>query len=303
MQATIFDIQHYSIHDGEGIRTLFFLKGCPLSCIWCSNPESQKVFPELICYNEKCINCNNCIKHCQSEALSKRNNKITVNKKLCNQCGKCVENCYANALKMFGRSIDVNEIMKEIKKDIPFYKNSNGGVTFSGGEPLLYNDFIDAVAKECHKIDIPVAIETCGHIPQKNLSCIIENDNIDTVMFDIKHMNPSTHKKLCGHSNEQILNNLKHLTENGTQDIIVRIPIIPNINDSVENISITAEFVKKLNKIKRIDILPYHNFGMKKYQRLGLKYSLINTPIPTNTYMEKIKTIVEKYSIKTQIGG
>jgi pyruvate formate lyase activating enzyme len=303
MQATIFDIQRYSIHDGEGIRTLFFLKGCPLSCIWCSNPESQQISPELVCYQEKCINCNNCIKNCSTGAIARINNRITVDKKLCSLCRICVEYCYADALKMFGRSIDANEIMKEIEKDIPFYKNSNGGVTFSGGEPLTYDGFINAVAKKCHKLDIPIAIETCGHIQQKNLSCIIDNDNINTIMFDIKHMNPVVHQKLCGHSNDLILNNLKHLTENGIQDIIVRIPIIPNFNDSIENISMTAEFIKGLNKIKRIDILPYHNFGMNKYHRLGLKYSLKETTVPDDAYMEKIKIIFEEHDINIQIGG
>jgi len=301
-KATVFDIQKFSVHDGPGIRTLIFMKGCPLTCIWCSNPESQLSAPQLVFYGEKCIRANRCLEICSNNAISVKGNRLVLDKSLCNLCGKCVEACYAGAWKMFGMVVDVNYIMEEIKKDILFYKNSGGGVTFGGGEPLLYPGFISAVASRCQSEGIPVAIETCGFASWRNFEKIL--DNIDLVMFDIKHMDPKIHKELCGRSNQLILENLKRLSPRDDIEVIVRVPIIPGLNDSEDNINNTIRFVASLRgNIKGMELLPYHKFGENKYERLGQKYALTGLKIPSDEHMQNIKRAMEGYRLNIQIGG
>lgn len=302
IKATIFDIQKFSVHDGPGIRTLIFMKGCPLTCLWCSNPESQSGVPELTYLEEKCLHCNKCLKVCPSNAISVKGNRLVLDKSLCNLCGECVEVCYAGARKVFGMVVDVDYIMKEIEKDTLFYRNSGGGVTFGGGEPLLYPDFISAVANRCLSEGIPVAIETCGFTPWRNFEKIL--DNIDLVMFDVKHMDPKRHKELCGRSNQLILDNLKRLSQRDDVEVVVRVPIIPGLNDTENNVNNTARFVASLNgNIKGVEILPYHKFGEKKYERLGRKYTLKGLKIPSDEHMQDIKGTMEGYGLNIQIGG
>jgi len=300
-EAMIFDIQKFSVHDGPGIRTLIFLKGCPLRCLWCSNPESQSSLPELVFYPERCRRLNRCLEVCPTHAISVKENSLVLNKDLCTLCGKCVEACYAGAWKIFGQWVDVGYVMKEIEKDILFYRNSAGGVTFGGGEPLLWPDFVREVSQECKKKGIPVAVETCGHVPWRNFEKVI--DVLDLIMYDIKHMDSAIHKKLCGVPNELILENIKSLSKRKV-DIIIRVPIIPNINDSNYNIHDTAGFVASLNgSVKRVEILPYHKFGEKKYGRLGREYELTDVEVPEQQYMEEIKTEMEVNGLTVKIGG
>ena len=303
--ATIFDIQKYSIHDGSGIRTLVFLKGCPLECLWCSNPESQKKDIEVVYFNEKCIQCNSCILSCPVGAITLgKGGVLSIDYEKCLSCGNCKESCYAEALKNVGVEYDVDRLMIEIKKDIPFYKNSNGGVTFSGGEPLLYCEFIDLVSKRCERLFVEIAIETCGYVSEKSLFCIIDNDNINTVMYDIKIINREKHKQYCGKNNDLILKNFQILNRLGMHDIIVRIPIIPGITDSNDNIKEICGFVKKYGqKVKRIDILPYHNFAVNKYKRMKKKYELNGMLKPSDSDMKGIKKLIESYDLDVQIGG
>ena len=203
---------------------------------------------------------------------------------------------------MFGMVVDVDYIIKEIEKDILFYRNSGGGVTFGGGEPTLYPDFISAVSAACHNEGIPVAIETCGFTPWRNFEKIL--DNIDLVMFDVKHMDPKKHEELCGHSNQRILNNLKRLSQRPDIEVVVRVPIIPGLNDSKDNISNTIKFVASLRgNIKRVELLPYHKFGESKYERLGRKYTIKGLKIPSDEHMQSIKRTMEGYGLNIQIGG
>jgi len=203
---------------------------------------------------------------------------------------------------MFGTVVDVDYIIKEIEKDAPFYKNSGGGVTFGGGEPLLYPDFISAVASRCQSEGIPVAIETCGFAPWRNFEKIL--DNVDLVMFDIKHMDPKKHKEWCGRSNQLILKNLERLSQRDDIEVIVRVPIIPGLNDSEDNINSTIRFVASLGgNIKRIELLPYHKFGEDKYERLGRKYALAGLKIPSDEHMQNIKRAMEGYGLDIKIGG
>lgn len=301
-EATIFDIQKFSIHDGPGIRTLIFMKGCPLACIWCSNPESQVSTPQLVFYGEKCIRANKCWEVCPTHAISVKDSQLVLDKSLCNLCGKCVEACYAGAWKMFGEVVDVDYVIQEIEKDTLFYKNSGGGVTFGGGEPILYPDFISAVASRCQGAGIPVAIETCGFASWRNFEKIL--DNIDLVMFDIKHMDPKVHKELCGCSNQLILKNLRRLSQRDDIEVIVRVPTIPGLNDSEDNIKSTIKFVASLGgNIRGIELLPYHKFGENKYERLERKYALAGLKIPSDEHMQNIKSIMEGYGLDIKIGG
>jgi pyruvate formate lyase activating enzyme len=301
-KAVIFDIQKFSVHDGPGIRTLVFFKGCLLRCLWCCNPESQLKEPQLVFYPERCIRANKCWQVCPTHAISVEGNRLILDKTACNLCGKCVEACYAGAWKIFGMEVDVDYVMKEIEKDIPFYRNSGGGVTFGGGEPLLYPDFVNAVAGCCQEEGIHTAIETCGYAPWKNFEKAL--DNIDLVMFDIKHIDPQRHKELCGRSNKLIRDNLKQLSRRGGVEVVVRLPVIPGLNDSEENLKDTAEFVASLDgNIKRIELLPYHRFGEKKYERLGREYVLAGLQIPDEEHMQHLKGLMEGYGVAIKVGG
>jgi len=251
---------------------------------------------------DKCIRCNKCLEVCPNNAISVKGNRLVHNKNLCKLCGKCVEVCYAGARKVFGTVVDVDYIIKEIEKDTLFYRNSGGGVTFGGGEPALWPDFISAVSAECQSEGIPVAIETCGFTSWSNFEKIL--DSIDLVMFDVKHMGPKIHKELCGRSNQLILNNLKRLSQRDDIKVIVRVPIIPGLNDSKDNINNTIRFVTSLRgNIKGVELLPYHKFGENKYERLGRKYALKGLGIPSDEHMQDIKRTMEGYGLNIQIGG
>lgn len=302
LKAVIFDIQKFSVHDGPGIRTLVFFKGCPLRCLWCSNPESQQGEPQIVFYAEKCIRSNRCWQVCPAGALSVQDNCLKLDKKLCNLCGRCVDACFADAWKIFGREMSVDDVMQEILKDLPFYRTSGGGVTFGGGEPLLYPDFVSAVARRCRAEFIHTAVETCGYVPWENIAKVL--GDIDLFLFDIKHVDAQAHKKLCGRSNELILDNLKRLSQKSGVEVVIRVPLIPTFNDSAENLKATAQMAASLGgNIRRIDLLPYHRFGEKKYERLGRDYALAGVKTPTDERMQELKSLVEGYGVEVRVGG
>jgi len=268
----IFDIQRYSIYDGPGIRTLIFMKGCSLRCLWCSNPEGQLSYPEIMYSAKKCIKCWECLPMCHHKAILKNNNSnININRENCINCGKCSSVCYSEALQLVGKYITIDEVLRLIEKDKTFYDVSDGGVTLSGGEPLSQIEFTKELLKACKNKGINTAIETCGYTDWKNIESMIEL--VDTFFYDIKHMEPKNHLRLTGVSNEVILENLKKLSKLHS-NIIVRFPLIPGYNDQEENLDLTVKFFNPLNNIKRIEVLPYHKFGVNKYKRLGKDYKL-----------------------------
>lgn len=270
-RGIIYNIQRFSIHDGNGIRTIFFMKGCPLKCIWCCNPESQSIEQEILFLRDKCIGCFNCIRSCPYNAMD-------IDRDKCKTCGSCTRVCPANAKRVSGRYITVDEVANEAEKDRIFYRNSEGGITFSGGEPTLQHEFVAASAKKCKHLDIHTAIETCGYNTWDHVSHVLEY--IDEIFYDIKHMDPDKHKVLTGVTNELILDNARKVAALGKK-ITFRLPLVPGCNDEEENVVATADFIKSItNDNVFFEILPYHRLGEMKFEWLDRVYELSGTETP-----------------------
>lgn len=295
----VMNIQKYSIHDGPGIRTTVFLKGCPLNCWWCHNPESQKSNPEIMFFKEKCKSCGLCLKMCPQKAIEFVDGYPVTNEGKCNLCGKCTDFCTSNAREIIGKEMTVKDLMKEIIKDEAFYDESNGGVTFSGGEPLMHADYLNDILRACKNRGIHTTIDTSGYTDWSQFEKII--DNTDLFLFDIKHMDNEKHFKYMGVGNTVILENLKKLSERGS-NIYIRMPIIAGVNDDDKNIDAAVDFISKLNII-HVNLLPYHKMGMDKYVRLNKKYKLSGLEKPSDEVMDKIADKFKKAGIKTKIGG
>jgi len=288
----IFDIQRFSIHDGPGIRTVLFTKSCPLGCLWCQNPESQKSKPEVAFYVEKCKDCRKCIEVCPTNAIHEIT-KIS-NYLACSACGACVDICPNDARRMIGQKMTKEDIINELLKDIDFYRDSNGGITFSGGEPLVYPEFMLGIFKELKKNQIHINIETCGVFDFKNVVPLLPY--IDLIYFDIKHLDSKTHKNYTGLDNNIILLNFENLN-NICQNLTVRIPLIPNVNDSMESIKSFSSFLLK-NGQKSVHLLPYHSMGNSKAIRIDHKAEIFKVKPHTDEELEFIKVQFSKFGIK-----
>jgi pyruvate formate lyase activating enzyme len=291
-QGLIFSIQHFSIHDGPGIRTTVFLKGCPLSCEWCSNPESQLGYPEIITNDAKCIGCGKCVEICKPSAIEFVDNLRRIDRDKCNLCLECAKVCPSGAIEQVGRYMTVEEVVKEVEKDRVFYLNSDGGVTLSGGEPLAQGEFVCQVLKECQEKGIHTTLDTCGYAQWDIWEEAIKYT--DLVLYDIKHLDPKKHREGTGVSNELILSNARKVTSRVRTWL--RFPIIPGYNDSASHIKELSEFVTQLNA-ERICLLPYHAWGEQKYQRLGRNYPLRGLLVPTDEDIQNIKRIIEAHDL------
>lgn len=300
MEGTIVNIQKYSIHDGPGIRTTVFLKGCPLSCWWCHNPESQSTKNEIMFFEEKCTGCGICVKRCPEEAITMKEMKPTIDETKCILCGNCTDFCYNEAREYVGQKIGAIELFKEIQKDEIFYEESGGGVTFSGGEPLLQVDFLSEVLDICNKKNIHATLDTSGYTKWENIEKIV--NKVDLFLYDLKLIDDEKHKKYIGVSNKLILENLKKLSSLGKR-IFVRMPIIAGINDDNDHIDESIKFIKTLNNIEQVNLIPYHSMGMDKYKRLNMDYKLSGMEKPADEKMEELKEKFEKEGIKVKIGG
>ncbi len=268
--AIITNIQGFSIHDGPGIRTVVFFKGCPLSCQWCANPECLSGTPQMGFIETLCTDCGTCLEICTNKAIRSSKGEQRIDYSRCKSCGDCRDHCYYGALVRYGESMTVAEVWDAVKRDKTFYDNSGGGVTVSGGEPLLWATFVRELFELSHQELISTCIETCGLAdPEALLEVIPVTDHF---LFDLKHMDPDTHRKYTGQSNSQILRNAALVLEHGA-DVIFRHPLIPGVNDSIGNIAATAKFLTSLGKNAiRLQIMPYHRVGQSKYKALNIMY-------------------------------
>lgn len=271
-KACIFNIQKYSIHDGPGIRTVVFFKGCPLRCLWCSNPESQSNKIEIVWDGPKCTKCLDCVDNCKDKAFSLVNNKIVIDSNKCTSHIDCIKSCPKGALKVEGEFSTVSKIMKEVMKDEVFYEESNGGVTLSGGEVLMQHEFASDLLKALKEKNIHTAIETTGYTSSEIFSKFI--DHVDLLLFDMKHYDREKHFKATNVYNDIIIENLKTAIEKGNE-VIIRIPVIPNINSSLEDAKGFCKLLKSVNA-KKVNLLPFHQFGQKKYELLNRDYAFEN---------------------------
>jgi pyruvate formate lyase activating enzyme len=298
LTGIIFNIQRFSIQDGPGIRTTVFMKGCPLRCPWCSNPESQNKFPEIAHRDSLCNKCGRCVEACEVQAISLTDNGVKIDRETCTGCGKCIEVCTPGALKCYGKEMSIEEVYREAIRDTPFYQDSGGGVTAGGGEPLSQADFIAGLFKRCQDSGIDTCLDTCGYAAPSAWEKVLPHANL--VLFDVKLMEPSAHRRLTGKSNEKILQNLELVAASGVP-VIIRIPVIPGINDSQENITDTARYVANINGLKEINLFPYHRFGESKYAMLDRQYSLSELTTPQHSHIEELVNIVKSFGLECQI--
>lgn len=273
----VFNIQRFSVHDGPGIRTIVFLKGCPLRCQWCSNPESQQAGPQLAYNHNRCIGtteCGLCLEVCHQGAITedKKEGKISIERVACNDCGLCAEACPSKALEMLGQQMSVPEVLQLVEEDSAFYSRSGGGLTLSGGEPLVQAGFVKKLLQEAKKGGLDTAIETCGLVNWHVLEEV--SPYINTVLYDLKCMDPEKHRAFTGQSNELILQNLEKLCRHFPQlPVIVRTPVVPGFNDTETDLESIVDYIKRFPGVE-YELLPYHRFGEAKYQYLGRKYLL-----------------------------
>ena len=282
----IFNIQKCSIHDGHGLRTLVFFKGCPLHCPWCANPESQSYSFEISEYPSKCVGCGMCIMRCPVQAIGQDGH---IDRTLCpEKCTECTDICYAEAKRLVGKEYTIDELFTEIKKDKIFYDIKGGGVTFSGGEPFTHGEYLRQIAKKCHDNRIDVCVESCGYSAFDSFKGALPY--IDSIFMDIKIMDSQRHKEITGGSNELILKNIKRISQTGIP-MTIRTPVVPGYTDMEENIRAIAEFVSGLASVKEYELLRYHNFGESKYKALGKEYELKGVEPPTDEEMLRLAGI------------
>ena len=296
----IFDIKKYAIHDGPGIRTTIFFKGCPLSCRWCHNPESLSRETQRLYREERCIGCLECSGACLNDAISAAECKLKWEAANCVYCKTCARVCPAEAVEFIGKTMSVEDVVAEVTKDTLFYDESNGGVTFSGGEPLMQPSFLMGLLKACGDLELHRAVDTCGYADTRTLLNVATH--VELFLYDLKHMDPEKHYRYTGVSNEMILTNLKCLSRQGAR-IIIRLPVISGINDDGENIERTGAFLSSLAGVNQVNILPYHRAAEAKYKNLGLKYKAADIERPPRDQLESIAGHLETYDLQVNIGG
>lgn len=285
-QGTVYNIQRMSIQDGPGIRTTVFLKGCPLHCLWCSNPESQTLQPQLLYFKNLCMGCGACMTVCPQDAVVRREDgKYGRNLERCTNCAACTTVCRPKARELSGKVMSVREIMDVVRKDAVFYANSGGGLTIGGGEPTLAGDFFLELLRTAREEALHVAVDTCGFCPEDRFAQVLEL--ADLLLFDCKHMNPVRHMELTGQDNILILRNLRAALESGVA-VRIRVPLIPGMNDGEENLADMAHFLGEFGR-SDLDLIPCHMFGRSKYQALGKRVPQLRQYTP-----EELKNVLER---------
>ena len=305
-KGRVFNIQRYSIHDGAGIRTLVFLKGCPLRCLWCCNPESQKSGPELGFIASRCVGASvcggPCLAACPVAGLHMNGQgKPSVDREACDSCGFCARVCREDALKVVGLEMSVDEVIAEVEKDRPFYRRSAGGMTVGGGEPLAQYRFTAELLEAAQGIYLHTGLETCAHAPWEHFEAVLKH--VDLLQVDLKHMDPVRHRELTGQSNELIVGNLRRvLSVKSPQDVIVRIPVIPGCNDSAESIRDMVRFVAGVG-FRQIELIPYHRLGVSKYAQYGMVYPLDGCDAIHQDHIDDLRKIVTDLGLTEMTGS
>lgn len=298
----IFNIQRFSTEDGPGIRTTVFFKGCSMRCLWCANPESKSAAVQLAHRQALCKNCGKCIEACRFDAISQiqkdGKGKINIDRSKCNLCGACVDACTAGVMHLYGKYVSADEVLGIVFKDREFYTKSGGGVTASGGEVMLQPAFVAEIFSRCQRAGIHTALDTCGYFDPAAWDAV--KDYVNLVLYDIKLMDKKKHKYYTGVDNDIILQNAKTIAASDAT-MFIRIPLIPGVNDSRENLERTADFVHQLDKTLHIDLLPYHNYGENKYKSLNEKYQMADVTKPSNEHMEWCRSIFTERGLDCDI--
>ncbi len=294
MQETgiLFDIKRFAVHDGPGIRTTVFFKGCPLRCAWCHNPEGIAREPELSFTRQKCALCGACVAACPQGAHRIDAAGHTIDRSRCTRCGKCVEACYPRALTLYGRAVTVEELLTEVLADRAFYDESGGGVTASGGEPLLQSDFCAALFAACRAEGVHTALDTCGAVPWEAFARVLPHTSL--VLYDLKHTDSAAHRRWTGLGNERTLENLLAVGRSGVP-VEVRVPCVPTVND--EMIGDMARFLTRVATLTGVRLLPYHDFARSKYAAIGLADTMPHVEKPSPERMEELRAIVRRQGL------
>ena len=298
--GTVFNIQRFSVHDGPGIRTTVFLKGCPLNCLWCHNPEGIATEPEIVRSPNRCIECGECVQVCPEGLPIPGQAAGTERIDQCVVCGACAQACPCEARQMAGRSMTVDEVMVEILKDRIFFDESGGGVTFSGGEPLSQSAFLRALLSACREQGVHTTVDTSGLAPFDDLKSVAELT--DLLLYDVKMIDDTEHRRFTGASNTRILDNLRRLGS-GEHRIWIRVPVVPGIKDRADNVEATAHLAASVRGVERICLLPYHPLGEDKLRRLGQRSELAGLERPTDIHLQNLLNLVEAQGVAASLGG
>ena len=300
LSGNVFNIMRYCLHDGPGIRTAVFLKGCPLHCSWCHNPEGMNRGIELSFREERCIHCGDCFELCPNGAVIRDGDRYLPRRENCRVCGTCADACYAGAREFVGKEMTALEVMTEVLKDTAFYEQSAGGVTFTGGEPLLQADFLEALLRSCKSHGIHTALETSGVCDWATLKKIASLT--DLFLYDLKLMDDAEHRRFTGGSNVGLLENLVNLSLAGN-GVTVRMPVLPGINDHQSNLEATLEFLMAKTAVREIHLLPFHRIGRDKSLRIGHASTMPDLPPPDEEHLSTISALFEQGGLRVTIGG
>lgn len=301
MTGRVFDIRRYSIHDGPGIRTTVFLKGCGLHCLWCHNPESIDPGPELMHWPARCVRCHSCLRACPAGAIGQdAAGAVVIDRSKCDACGRCAEACLYDAMQIVGREMSVGEVVAEVEKDRIFFEQSGGGVTLSGGDPLVQAGFAGAILEACRERGYHTALDTAGLAPGEPFERLVRR--ADLVLYDLKAVDEALHREYAGVSNALILDNLRRLAAAGPE-VWIRIPLIAGVNDGEDNIRRTIDLVRSLGTVRRIGLLPYHAGGLDKAGRIGRASHFRKFEPPSEERLAAIETAFRGAGFDVRRGG